>query len=331
MRTVTTSRSRTQWNAVAMSCVRSAKAPVQPFARRTVAPASMPRTERSAAPAGKAERSRTSIRSTRGTRDDCAPDTTATKAPRALELRGVGQRELDAQLARHALEIAREHSPVERRRRVHRDAHGEDRRAALGAGAGLRLQIGHVDAVLCQHARDARHDARLVDASHGARQRARRSGRTDRQLAVEGAEEHGQPLLPLEPLARGRQALLHVGPLAGEQQQHGELVPEDGHARILEVAVALEDQLGEIGHDAGPVAPDGGEGEPAPHLRAFRASPRTYVSAFSRIAWRSAKTMRSRAVLHESHDGSRLGSPAPARPVASTTKYATSMRFPSNA
>src|SRR5206468_1371221 len=83
--------------------------------------------------------------------------------------------------------------------------------------------------------------------------------RARRAVALERAEEDGEPPLPLEPLAAGGEPPLDVLPLAREEQQHRELGPEDGHARVLEVAVALVDQLGEVGDDARAVAADGRE------------------------------------------------------------------------
>src|SRR5262249_45902373 len=82
----------------------------------------------------------------------------------------------------------------------------------------------------------------------------------------------------LEPLAARGQPALDVVALAREEQQHRELRPEDGHARILEVAVAVVDQLGEIGHDPRPVAADRGHREPASR-HAFLRRPTIRVAA----------------------------------------------------
>src|SRR2546429_472654 len=69
-----------------------------------------------------------------------------------------------------------------------------------------------VHAVVGERARDAGHDARLVDAAHLARHGHRVPARRAREgIAFQGAEEDREPLLPLEPLAAGGEAPLDVG------------------------------------------------------------------------------------------------------------------------
>ena len=69
-------------------------------------------------------------------------------------------------------------------------------------------------------------------------------------LALQGAEEDGEALLPLQPLARRRQPLRDVAALGREQKEDGELAAEDRHAGVLEIAVAVVDELGEVGDDS---------------------------------------------------------------------------------
>jgi len=112
--------------------------------------------------------------------------------------------------------------------------------------------------------------ARVVHARHGALHGAAGCTRRARwSRFLERAKEHREPLLPLEPLAARGETSLDVVAFAREEQEDGELGPEDRHARVLEVAVALVDQLREVGDDARPVAADRREREPAPH-RAVR-------------------------------------------------------------
>src|SRR4030095_15373375 len=74
-----------------------------------------------------------------------------------------------------------------------------------------------------------------------------------------------QALLPLETLASGREPGRDVRCLPGEQQQNRKLAAEDRHARVLEVAVAFVDQLGQVGADSRAVPSDGRQRKPLLH------------------------------------------------------------------
>jgi hypothetical protein len=49
------------------------------------------------------------------------------------------------------------------------------------------------------------------------------------------------------------------------QQDHREIAPEDRHARVLEVGVAVVDESGQLRDEARAIAPDGGQDEPTAH------------------------------------------------------------------
>jgi hypothetical protein len=60
-------------------------------------------------------------------------------------------------------------------------------------------------------------------------------------------------------------SLLELRPGSGAEQDRGELVAEKRHPRVLEVCLAVEDELRKVGDDAGPIAPDRRHDEPLPH------------------------------------------------------------------
>src|SRR6185436_10285940 len=127
-------------------------------------------------------------------------------------------------------------------------------------------------AVVGNRARDPRDDAGLVDAGHDTFEDTARGLVGAGGVVLERPEEHGEPLLPLESLASGREPPRRLGTLPRQEEQHGELGAEDRHARILEVAVALVEELGQVGDDAGPIAADGGEREELLHVVVLSAS-----------------------------------------------------------
>src|SRR5262249_12587378 len=83
--------------------------------------------------------------------------------------------------------------------------------------------------------------------------------------AVDGTEEDRQTLLPFQMLASSRESRRKVRARPRQQEEHRELGAERGHARVLEVAVALVDHLGQVRDDAGAIPADGGQGEPLSH------------------------------------------------------------------
>src|SRR6185369_18087062 len=56
-------------------------------------------------------------------------------------------------------------------------------------------------------------------------------------------------------------------PVAGHEQQHGELGPEVGHAAFADVAAAFADDARQLVNHAGAVATDGRNGQVLLHLR----------------------------------------------------------------
>ena len=58
------------------------------------------------------------------------------------------------------------------------------------------------------------------------------------------------------------------------EENHGEVGPEDRHARVLEVGVAVVHELREVGDQTGAVLADGGEDEPALHAATLAANRR---------------------------------------------------------
>src|SRR6185369_4319335 len=169
-----------------------------------------------------------------------------------------------------------------------------DRRARLGLGTELGAEILHVGAVIGDRARDPRDDPRLVHAGDAAFEEAPRRFFGRRRVAVEGPEEDGEPLLPFEALAGRGEPPLDVGALPREQQQDRELGAEDRHARVLEVAVALVDELGQVGDDAGPIAADGRQREELLHETVLSVSGiADTTSAKIRCQLRTAPRLRS--------------------------------------
>jgi hypothetical protein len=79
------------------------------------------------------------------------------------------------------------------------------------------------------------------------------------------AQQDGQAVVALEPLGADGEAVGAALVARGAEQDHGEVAPEDRHARVLEVGVAVVDEPRQLGDEARAVAPDGGQDEPAHH------------------------------------------------------------------
>src|SRR5690606_14599438 len=145
---------------------------------------------------------------------------------------------------------------------------------AAPGGAAVGREVGDVDTVLGEHAADAGDDARAVLPRRGdAHGDVTRRGYGAARLALERAQQDREAVVALEALGALCEAVAAAARRRGGEQDHGEVGPEDRHARVLEVRVALEDEARQLGDEPGPVLADGGEDEPA--LHASDASTRT--------------------------------------------------------
>ena len=168
---------------------------------------------------------------------------------------------VDAEVVANPAQLLRELSFVGDRQL---DDHRVDRFISVADDGGL--EIGDVGIEVGEARGDTGNDAGTIRAVHAQQV----GGIGDGALAVDAGDRDRQT----EPAGGVEQRVpKHVGLVVGsDEQDDGEVSTEDGHRRVLEVATALLQDLGDRGDDAGLVGTDSGNSELGQRVASLRSA-----------------------------------------------------------